>query len=215
MGLEFPDARRTGKREQDKSKKTMSNTATPNGEIRLNNVRLSYPNLFTPKAGQDGGEPKYSAALILDKRSGAAQIESIKKIRDAIADDFWKGKRPAGVKFCLRDGMEKEDVEGYGPDVMFFNASSQRQPVLVHQDPRKPVTKEEAHVLYPGCYVNVVVRFWCQDNKFGKRINAELKAVQFCRSGDPLGGGTPVDPTKAFDTVEDTPAGDSGDAAWD
>lgn len=194
----------------------MSNTATPNGEIRLNNVRLSYPNLFTPKAGQDwGGEPKYSAALILDKRSGAAQIESIKKIRDAIADDFWKGKRPAGVKFCLRDGMEKEDVEGYGHDVMFFNASSQRQPVLVHQDPRNPITKEQAHVLYPGCYVNVVVRFWCQDNKFGKRINAELKAVQFCRSGDPLGGGTPVDPTKAFDTVEDTPAGDSGDAAWD
>jgi len=188
-------------------------------EIKLTGVRISYPQLFVPKKGQDANsEPKYSAAFILDKRRDAEQIARIKSTLETLRNDFWNGKPPKGIKSCLRDGSEKEDVEGYGPDVMFFNASSKLAPVVVYQDPRKPVPKEKAGDVYPGCYVNVVVRLWCQDNDYGKRINAELKAVQFARSGEPLGGGTPVDPTKAFDVVEDQsePAGSSdADSAWD
>ena len=42
---------------------------------------------------------------------------------------------------------------------------------------------------YAGCYVNAVLEFWAQDNKFGKRVNATLMGVQFFRDGDAFSGG--------------------------
>lgn len=188
-------------------------STTTSNNIRINNVRLSYPNLFVAKAAQKNQEPKFSASFIIDKRTGASIIEALKNARSKAAAEFWNNNVPKGVKSFLRDGIEKEDVEGYGPDVMFLNASSKRQPPCVLKDSPIPLSKDQAGKFYAGCYVNVVIRVWCQDNEYGKRVNASLEAVQFERDGDPLGGGAPVDTETAFDYTGST--GGSGNAAAD
>ena len=48
---------------------------------------------------------------------------------------------------------------------------------------------EEDGVIYDGCYVTAIIGIWAQDNKFGKRINANLLGVQFKKDGDPLASG--------------------------
>ena len=54
--------------------------------VSLRNVRLSYPNLFTPRAFARGeGKPAFSASALIpkDTKAGKALIE---KIEDAIAE---------------------------------------------------------------------------------------------------------------------------------
>ena len=64
-----------------------------------------------------------------------------------------------------------------------------------------PLTEDD-NKLYPGCYVNVVITLWAQNNKFGKRINANLLAVQFVKDGNPFGEAR-VDVGSIFDDIED------------
>lgn len=47
---------------------------------------------------------------------------------------------------------------------------------------------------YSGCYVNATLEIWPQDNKFGRRINCNLKGLQFVKDGDAFGGGAPASP---------------------
>jgi len=54
---------------------------------------------------------------------------------------------------------------------------------------------EENGKPYAGCYVNMSIRLWAQDNQFGKRVNAQLRAVQFVKDGEAFGD-KPVDPQK-------------------
>ena len=45
--------------------------------IKLNNVRLSYANVFTARAMEEGQEPKYSTQIIVPKDH--PQIKEFKK----------------------------------------------------------------------------------------------------------------------------------------
>jgi hypothetical protein len=74
---------------------------------------------------------------------------------------------------------------------------------------QKVVLTERDGKPYSGCYVNVKLDFWAQDNsadRGGKRINAQIKTVQFVADGDAFGGGTPA----SADGFEDL--GDGADA---
>jgi hypothetical protein len=71
---------------------------------------------------------------------------------------------------------------------------------------------EDDGVLYSGCYVNMTVTLWTQDNEYGKRVNANLRAVQFVKDGEAFGV-APVDAEEEFDEVEieDDEGGDNWD----
>ncbi len=45
--------------------------------------------------------------------------------------------------------------------------------------------------IYSGSFINMKVGFWCQDNKFGKRVNASLMGAQHIsgQDSDRLSGG--------------------------
>ena len=163
--------------------------------IKLSNVRLSYPELFTAKAFQ-GGKPAFSAVFLLNKTKDAAQIAAIKTAINAVAKEAFKGKLPP--KTCLRDGSEKPDTDGYGADIVFVSARNEKRPGVVNRD-LTPLTAEDGKP-YAGCYVNAVIRLWAQDNEFGKRINASLRNVQFVRDGEPFGE-KPVAPEQDFDAL--------------
>lgn len=174
--------------------------------IKLENVRLSYPSLFKPKAFEDGGTAKFSASFILDKKTHAKKIKEIQAAIAQLQTDAFKGKVPKNIKICLRDGSEKEDTDGYGDGVMFISSSSSRRPPVVDRD-LSPLTETDTKP-YAGCFVNATVRLWVQDNQYGKRVNAELRAVQFAKDGEAFGA-TAADPNSEFSALE----GEDDDAA--
>jgi hypothetical protein len=188
-------------------------------KLKLNNVRLSYPALFEPKSGPEGGEPKYSAAFLMDKENGASEIKLIQDGILAVAKAQWgdtkckwsvsklgvlkaDGKY-AHVKTCLRDGAEKDGVIGY-ENVMFFSASNKMPVPVVDKNPAVVLTKADRRPL-AGQYVNVSIRLWAQDNQFGRRVNAQLQAVQFAFDGETFGE-APVNAEEEFANVEDDAA---------
>ena len=158
--------------------------------IKLEGVRLSFPQLFKPRAminarGEPEGEPKFSATFIMDCEKHASLIAKIEKTIERLALDYWKKKM--GYKSCLHDGNDKADMDGYGDGLMFITSSRKTRPVVVDRQVN-PVTEEDG-IIYAGCYVNATVRLWVQDNKWGKRVNAELRAVQFVKDGESFGAG--------------------------
>ena len=168
-----------------------------NGRLKLllENVRVGGHSFYKASAFDKDDDPKFSGSFIMDKDSDAAK--KAKAGIMAMAVDKWgeAGKQTckalfAGDKVCLHDGALKADKEGYGEERYYLNASNKARPTLL--DRSRNATTEADSILYPGCYVNVIVELWAQDNKWGKRVNAELKGVQFVGDGDRLGGGAPA-----------------------
>lgn len=176
-------------------------------QIKLTNVRLSFPDLFVPKAVQPGAEPKYSASFLLDKTNDAAQIDAIRKAMFGVATEKWGTKIPPSLKKCLHEGSEKT-YDGYGPENMFLSASATVRPAVIDRN-RAPLAKDDGRP-YAGCLVNVVVRLWAQDNQFGKRINAQLQGVQFAGEGEAFGS-APFDPNEHFSADADPATGADND----
>lgn len=107
---------------------------------------------------------------------------------------------------CLKECNTK-DYDGYDDEHVYISSSSPRRPVVVDEKVR-PVTEQDNKV-YAGCYVNVTLRLWAQDNDYGKRINAELLAVQFCADGEAFGV-APVDAEEEFEAIDGDGDGDGG-----
>jgi len=177
-----------------RSRRTMSDT----GIVKLKNVRLSFPALFEAKSFNEG-KPKFSAVFLLNKKTNAADIKAIRAAIEAVTKEKW----PKGVKnlkpSCLHEGSEKE-YDGYGEEVMYLSASSAKRVPVVDGD-MSPLTEEDGRP-YAGCYVNCSIRLWAQDNEYGKRINAQLRAVQFYKKGEPFGE-KQADPEQEFEKVTD------------
>ncbi len=180
---------------------TATTKTTDTSKITIKNVRLSYPHLFTPKANDEGGKPKYSADLILDKKQHAETIKKIEKIIERVSFDFFK--KPTKLKNCaLHDGNEREDKEGYGDEIMFVVSKNDNPPEIVDRDPSVRLTAADRRP-YGGCYVNAVIRFFAYDHKTGgKGVSSSLEAVQFYKDGESFGAG-PVNAEEEFENVAD------------
>jgi len=154
--------------------------------IKLANVRLSFPNLFQTSTfgGDDTG--KYDATFLLDKKIHKKEIDEIQEEIDALTTAKFKGKALPEDKVCLKDGDATEREEQQG--MMVIKASSKRRPTVVDNNNPKPTPLvEEDNRIYAGCYVNAIISLWAQNNAFGKRINASLEGVQYWRNGEPFG----------------------------
>lgn len=192
----------------------MTTTSAPIGRIMLKNVRLAFPNLFEPSTVAGEGEPRYSAALILG--TDHPQIKEINDKIKAVATEKWKDKADAMIKslektgkLALHDGDEKPNYDGF-PGNMFVSASAKvsARPTVINSD-KTPLTDRDGKI-YAGCYVNVSLDLWAQDNAYGKRVNAQLRGVQFLRDGDAFSAGRPAD-SDEFEAV--TEGADADDIA--
>lgn len=171
--------------------------------------RLAFPRIDKPEAFQGQGEPRFSAALIVEPNS-----DSHKKILNAAkaaADAKWPGKGEAALKtlraqnkLCFYDGDMKEDTDGFAGNVIINANTPQNQPpslVVTRNGRNERLDRETQSVIYGGCYVNMIVEIWAQDNQWGKRINAQLSGIQFVKDGDAFGGGRPASEDE-FEAVE-------------
>jgi hypothetical protein len=190
--------------------------------IKLTNVRLSFPQLFEAKAfgdaaGAADSDKRYEATFILDKKTNAADIQTIRDSIKKLLNDAYNGNPPKGFKLCFHDGIEKEETDGYGAGVMYVSSSSpgnKPRPPIVDRDLTN--LEEKDGKPYAGCYVNASLRLWVQDNKWGKRVNAQYRTVQFYKHGEQFGEAV-ANPTEEFEALEpldaDEVLGDEDDAA--
>lgn len=168
------------------------------GCILVKNVRLSYPHLFQ-KWGKDGDDKKkYSAKFHLDKKTHAEDIKLLGQHIAGLMTEYFKGRIP-NDKLFLKDGANEGKDET--ADQFVISASEDRAPDVMNRD--KSRINESDDIVYAGCYVNVLLRPWKQENKYGKRINANLLAVQFVKDGEPFSSVERPDADEAFDEIEE------------
>lgn len=170
----------------------MTEKTKPLGQIRLNNVRVSFAQgLFEAKViGSDpNAKPRYTASFLLGPEH--PQLKELEKTIELVAKEKWKEKAPAllaGMKkkddVCLHDGDTKPYAD-YAGNFFISAAAQESTPPSIYNADRTPFDAKKGHQrIYSGCYVNAVVTIWAQDNIFGKRINASLGGVQFFKNGD-------------------------------
>lgn len=178
-------------------------------KLRLNNVRLAFPALFEAKTVAGEGKPAFSAALLIDPAD--AQVKTINAAIEATAREKWGAKADAvlkqiraGDKTCLHDGDLKATYDGF-PGNLFIGARNPVRPLVLDAD-KTPLAEADGKP-YAGCYVNVSLELWAQDNNYGKRVNATLLGVQFFKDGDSFTGGG----TASQDDFDDVSAGATAD----
>lgn len=161
-------------------------------KIKLQNVRLSFPRLFTAEAFPGTEQKRYGASFLIEKGSTAdkeiaAAIEAESKAKFG---KTWQ-KTLTSIqgntnKFCYRDGDngKYEAEEGH----MVINANRKEQdgrPLVVDRD-RTPLVEKDGKP-YAGCYVNATIEVWAQDGQY-TGMRCTLLGVQFNRDGDSFGG---------------------------
>lgn len=143
--------------------------------------------------------------LHLAGKLDAAAIDAVDKEKWTSKADVMLKQIRAADKTALHNGDTKAQYAGY-EGMMFVNARNPVRPTALDAD-KTPLQATDGRI-YAGCYVNAVLEFWAQDNKFGKRVNATLMGVQFFRDGDAFSGGGAA----SDDDFDDVTAGaESGD----
>jgi len=155
-------------------------------------VRLSYCNLFQPRAVEDGQEPKYSCTILIPK-SDKATIQKIKTAIEAAKQagisSVFGGKLPPNLKTPIHDGDgEKPNGGEYGEECKghyVINASSKQKPGIVDKNLNEIIDSTE---VYSGCYARVSINFYAFNKSGNKGIACGLNNVQKIADGDYLGG---------------------------
>lgn len=188
------------------------------GTILIENVRCSYPHLDKPyaKAGKDGKmpEPAYSCTGLMPKDTHKEAMLLIRdEIRRILAEN--KLKDIAADRKFLRDG----DLTAKPTDAgMWIVAAREKTPPILRDENNRNVEQVNAgRKFYGGCWISVLIRPWFQSNEWGKRVNANLLAVQFRKDGEAFGEGriTEDDVDDVFGGVADDKSGFDADTTGD
>lgn len=159
------------------------------GQVKLANVRLSYPSLFK-KAQQQNGDLKYQASFIFPKDDEKLK-KALEKAYDEVCNEKFNGKIPKfkGDRYPIRDGDDPKNTgEDRGPEyegMFYINAKSDKPPVLM--DGKKNRLTEDDGTLYAGCYVNAIVTLYAVNKDDVKGVFVSLDGVMFARKGEAFG----------------------------
>ncbi len=172
-------------------------------KLRVNNVRSAFPTLYVPKAFGDG-DPTFSILGIMTPDH--PQIPEIEDIMEQLAKDKWGAKAAANLKEIkardrafLHDGDTKSKYAGFEGN-LFISARSKTRPFVCDQN-RDELTPADGKP-YAGCYVNLLLDVYAQDNSYGTRLNANLRAVQFAGDGEPFSASAGSVSADEFDIVD-------------
>ena len=182
--------------------------------VILKRVRIAFPVFFTATQYEGKGPFTYSCTGLMAPESEAAKLmdKTIKDVAKAAwADDAGKVLKTItgnNQKICYYPG-ELKDYDGFA-GMMALSCKRPKEaghPKVIDQ--KKNELASEDGKPYGGCYVNLKVDIWAQDNKFGKGIRATLVAVQFVADGDAFTATGPSN-TEGFNEEEsdDNDAGD-------
>lgn len=159
--------------------------------VTTGEVRLSYVNLFQPRAAQLGQEPKYSVTVLLPKSDVATKQRIDAAIQAAYergVTEKWNGARPP-LKSVIHDGDGvRPSGEPFGEECRghwVFTASSKQKTEVVDAQ-LNPIIDQSK--VYSGVYGRVNINFYPYSNSGNRGVAAGLGPVQITRDGEPLGG---------------------------
>lgn len=201
-------------------------------DFKLENMRLSFPNLVKPQQMEENGviKLKYNATLLWPKgaqglglfgKTASGEKVDVAALALKVATEQWGEKAAEWIKSGIiktpfldgdgPQGVSKKSGErhaGYeGHRFIRTGANEDRKPKLFDKK-LNPVG--DADVLYPGCFVNAVVNMYAWEHpKNGKGLSLGLNLVQFAKDGDRLGGGG-ANADDFFTAIEDE--GDAPDS---
>lgn len=181
-------------------------------KVSLRNSRLAFSDaLWEAKQVNGEGKPAFSCCLLIPPDH--PQVKEIHEAMIAVAKEKWGAKAEALLKematkdrLALHDGNGKSQYDGF-PGNLFISARSQARPTIKDRDGKTPLTAQDGKP-YAGCFVNAILEFWAQDNKFGKRINAQVRGVQFLRDGDAFSAATAASDEEFEDMSDGADAGE-------
>lgn len=169
-------------------------------KMMINKVRVAFVEIFEAKPFGGEGDPYFSLSALIPP--GHPALATLTEAEEIVAKDKWGAKADdilkklrAEDRNLIHDGDSKE-YDGYAGN-KYVSARNKMRPLVIDRDRTTLVAADGRP--YSGCCCNVQVEVWAQDNKFGKRINATLKAVQFVEDGDAFSGGAPADPDEFED----------------
>lgn len=173
-------------------------------KTQINNVRLAFPSIFEPKIN-DEGKAQFTAAFIFPPTSPVkAQLD---KVIEQVGSEKWGPKWPAlkkqmaaGDNLLVHNGDAKATLDGYEGN-LFVNAYNVVRPTVIDRD-LSPLVAADGKP-YSGCYVCAILDIWAQDNKYGKKINAQLQGVMFYQDGDAFAGGGRAAEASDFEVITD------------
>jgi len=159
--------------------------------IMLSNVRLAFPELFIAKQVNGEGKAAFSACFLMPAEH--PDVAKVKAAIAAVAKAKWGDEASevmkllvAGDKVCLHNGDAKANYDGFS-GMLYVSARGYVRPLVIAED-RTPLVEGDGKP-YSGCFVNAQVSLWAQQNNYGKRVNAQLRGVQFLKDGEAFGGG--------------------------
>lgn len=162
-------------------------------KVLTGEVRLSYANLTSPRASQQGGEAKYSVTLLIPKTDNATIADinaSMKAAYEEGVSKKWGGARPQS-KQLLHDGDGLRDSGlPYGDECKghwVITASSKNKPQVVGIDNINCELLPQD--IYSGMYARVTINFYAYDTAGSKGVGCGLGNVLKTRDGEPLSGG--------------------------
>lgn len=162
-------------------------------KVLTGEVRLSYVNLTTPRASQQGGEPKYSVMLLIPK-TDTATLNDIEQSMNAAYEEGvskkWGGARPQ-KKVLLHDG------DGLRPSGLPFGDECKGHFVITASTKNKPQVVGMDNIncelapndVYSGMYARVTLNFFPYDTAGNKGVGCRLGNVMKTKDGEPLSGG--------------------------
>ena len=172
--------------------------------IKLNNVRLSYPSIFQVKVWEEGKDGKYEATFILNKDTHKVEIDQINEQIDQYLKEHKVDRNKVKVdNICLKDGDMSNTAE-YQNSYTIKGTSTRRFPI-VNKDGKTPIASDD-NIIYGGCYVSAYIDLWVY-SKPNTGIACNLLALQFVNDGESFGAGS-FDISGKFDAVESTNAVD-------
>lgn len=156
-------------------------------------VRLSYVHLFTPNAGQNGGDPKYSTTLLIPKSDIGTKQRIDVAINAAIEYGISKkfnGVRPPVINIPVHDGDGARPSDGmpFGEECKghwVLTASNKDKQDIVDVNLNPIINQSD---IYSGIYARVSINFFPYANSGKKGIGCSLGPVQKLEDGEPLGG---------------------------
>lgn len=187
--------------------------------ITIGEVRLSYCNLFQPRANQAGQEPKFSVTVLVPKTNTAAKSAidaAINAALEAGVSKCWNGVKPPVPSICIHDGdgVRPSDGQPFGAEckgMWVFTASckADRPPFVVDANVQPIINQVD---VYSGMWGRVNVTFFPYNAAGKKGIGCGLNGVQKLRDGDPLG--SRVTAEEAFGMPTAQAASAAAQAPW-
>lgn len=162
-------------------------------KVLTGEVRLSYCNLTTPRAAQQGGEPKYSVTLLIPKTDVATKADidaAIQAAANEALSKVWNGARPPQLRVPIYDG------DGVRPSGVPFGDECKGHWVMTASTKNKPQVVGVDNIncelapsdIYSGMFARVTIRFFGYSNSGNKGIGCGLGNVMKTRDGEALAG---------------------------